>query len=295
VATRTTERAVTAKPAPLRRFRRKREPSKLPFYVILVLLAVYSLGPLLVLVFNSLKSPAERGRNPLGPPVDPVFSNFPNAWETGNLATTIRNSTILAVGTIVGVWLIAGLAAYALARLRPRGSVLILTYLVASTAIPVQLFVVPLFFLWIRLNLINTYLGLIIIYCALFSPFATLLLRSYFVALPKEFEEAARVDGASELTVLRKIVIPLAWPGFLTVGLLVGLWAWNEFFFALTFLQDQNLFPVTTSFLEFQQEFRTDFGLTSAAGIIIILPFLLLFLGLQRKFVAGLTSAGLKG
>src|SRR5918993_2394856 len=250
----------------------RREPSKIPYYVVLALLALFALGPLVVLAFNSLKTSAEIGENPLGPPLSPVFENFPNAWTQGNFATTMVNSTILTVGTIVGVCVIAGTAAYALDRLDLPGTDAVLLYLFVMSAVPFPIFLVPLFFLWSALQLTNTLFGLIVIYWAIFSPFATLLLRSFLVALPRDFEEAARIDGASELQILLRVVLPLSWPAFLTIALVSGLAAWNEFFFGITFIPDESLRPVTTSFLAFQSSFSRDWGLTSAAGFIMILP-----------------------
>jgi raffinose/stachyose/melibiose transport system permease protein len=275
--------------------RPRREPSKIPYYVILIILALFALGPLVVVVFNSLKSSAEIGRNPLGVPLNPVFQNFPDAWSQGNFSTTLVNSSILTLGTVAGVCVIAGTSAYAMARLNLPGTDAILLYLFVASAVPMQLFLVPLFFLWSTLQLTNTRFGLILIYWAIFSPLATLLLRSYLVALPRDFEDAARIDGANELQVLLRIVLPLSWPGFLTIALVSGLMAWNEFLFAITFIQDNNLKPVTTSFLAFQTNFSQDWGLTSAAAIYIILPIVVLFLLLQRRFISGLTAGGLKG
>jgi len=273
----------------------RREPSKIPYYVILVILALFALGPLVILVFNSLKSKAEIGRNPLGLPLSPDFENFPEAWTQGDFATTMVNSTILTGGTIVGVCIIAGTSAYAMARLNLPGTNAVLLYLFVASAVPFQLFLIPLFFLWSTLNLTNTRFGLILIYWAIFSPLGTLLLRSYLVQLPRDFEDAARIDGANELQVLLRVVLPLSWPGLLTVALVAGLATWNEFFFAITFIQDNNLKPVTTSFLAFQTNFSQDWGLTSAAAIYIILPIVVLFLILQRRFISGLTAGGLKG
>jgi raffinose/stachyose/melibiose transport system permease protein len=275
--------------------RARREPSKVPYYVVLILLALFALGPLLVLAFNSLKSDAEIGRNPLGPPLSPIFENLSNAWVQGNFATTMLNSTILTVGTVVGVCVIAGTAAYAMSRLDLPGTDAVLLYLFVMSAVPFPLFLVPLFFLWSTLQLTNTLFGLIVIYWAVFSPFATLLLRSYLVTLPRDFEDAARIDGASELQVLLRVVLPLSWPGFLTIALVSGIATWNEFFLAVTFIQDDNLKPITTSFYAFRSAFSQEWGLTSAAGIIIILPMVVLFLFLQRRFISGLTAGGLKG
>ena len=264
-------------------------------YAGLIVLAFIALAPLVVMTFNALKNPAEIGRNPLGPPAMPNFGNFAQAWEQGNVAVTMRNSVLITLGTVLGVCVISGLAGYALSRLNPPGSAGIVVYLFVGTTIPGQLFVIPLFFLWVRLGLVDTLLGLIIVYWALFSPFTTLLLRSYLLALPRELEEAARVDGAGELQVLLRIVMPLAWPGVLVVALVAALMAWNEFFFAITILQSQEMKPVTTSFLAFQNRFGQNWALTSAAAIIVILPTLALFLILQRRFIAGLTAGALKG
>ena len=275
--------------------RQRREPSKIPYYVILVILALFTLGPLVILVFNSLKSKAEIARNPLGLPLSPVFENFSAAWTQGDFSTTMVNSIILTGGTIVGVCIIAGTSAYAMARLDLPGTDAVLLYLFVASAVPFQLFLVPLFFLWSILHLTNSRFGLIVIYWAIFSPLATLLLRSYLVGLPRDFEDAARIDGANELQVMLRVVLPLSWPGLLTVALVSGVAAWNEFFFAITFIQDNNLKPVTTSFLAFQSSFSQNWGLTSAAAIYIILPIVVLFLILQRRFISGLTAGGLKG
>jgi raffinose/stachyose/melibiose transport system permease protein len=263
--------------------------------MVLVLLALFAIGPLVVLAFNSLKTNVEIGRNPLGPPLTPVFQNFPTAWVQGNFATTMVNSAILTVGTVVGVCIIAGTAAYAMARLKLPGTDVVLLYLFVASALPFQLFLVPLFFLWSSLQLTNTLLGLIVIYWAIFSPFATLLLRSFMVAIPRDFEEAARIDGAREWTVLFRIVLPLSWPGFLTIALTTALSAYNEFLLAVTFIQSEEYLPVATGFYAFQQGFSQNYPLISAAGLIMLAPMLFVFLALQRRFVEGITASGLGG
>ena len=281
--------------ATVSRRRRRRSLWPATSYTVLTVLALFSLGPILVLLFNSLKTDAELGRNPLGFPTDPVFANYPEAWSEGGMAVGLRNSLVLVTGTVIGVCLIAGLAAYALARLNLLGQNAALFYLVVGSTIPGILFVAPLFNLWVRLHLYDTLLGLIIIYCAFEAPFATLLLRSFFLSLPKDFEEAARIDGANEFQVLTRVVLPLSWPGFLTIALVAGLSAWNEFFFAVTFIQTNDRMPVVTTFLNFVHGFSRDWGLTSAAAVLIVLPVIVLFLLLQKRFIAGLTSSGLKG
>ncbi len=275
--------------------RKKRSTEKYVFYAALLILAFIAVAPLAVLVFNSLKTSVEFGRNPLGLPTDPQFSNFRDAWNRGDYAVSIRNSAIYSLATALGVCVVSGLAAYSLSRLNVKGGTLLVAYLFMGITIPAQLYVIPLFSLWVRFDLINSRIGLIIIYWAVFSPFATLLLRSYMLALPRELEDASRVDGANELQTLLRIVLPLAIPGLMVVALVAFLMSWNEFFFAITFIQSDDLKPVTISFLAFQGRFETNWGLTSAAGIIVILPVVLIFLALQRRFITGLTAGALKG
>ncbi len=272
----------------------KRTVSLVPNYVILTLLVIFSLAPLTNLVFNSFKSIGEVGHNPLGPPQEILLENYPKAWERGNFSVTVRNSAIIVFGTVIGICIIAGLAAYALARLNLPGADALTMYFLVGTSMPVQLFLVPLFFLWNKLGLIDNILGIIPIYWAIWSPFATFLLRSYMVSIPRDFEDAARVDGASEWQVFAKVMIPLCWPGFLTTGLCVGLWAWNEFLLAVTFLHRPEVRPITTSYWAFVSLYQTDWGLTSAAAVMMILPPVILFLSLQRHFIEGLTRGGLK-
>lgn len=273
----------------------RRAQSTLPNYLVLTLLALFALIPIIILFFNAVKTTQEIGRNPIGFPQEVRLDNFNEAWNEGRYGITIRNSLIMMSATIVASLAIAGAAAYALARLKLRGASLIAFYFLVGTSVPPQLFMVPLFVMWRQLGLINTHLGMVIIYVGLFSPFATYLLRSYMLALPEEFIEAARMDGANHLQVFRKIILPLSWPGFLTAGLVIGLNVWNEFLFAVTFLPDPNLKPVATSLFEFQGRFSRDWGLTSAGSVIMVIPIVVLFLLLQRRFIEGLTQGGLKG
>lgn len=275
--------------------KRKRSTGLALNYVILTLLLIFALGPIVVLFFNSLKTNAQIGLNPLGPPTTFEFGNFGRAWQLGGFGLTMSNSAILVVGTVAGVLVLGGLAAYSLARLNLRGSNALMLYLLVASTIPVWLYLVPLFYLWRNLGLINTRIGLILLYIPLNAPFAIFLLRSYMVQLPVDFEDAARVDGANELQVFTRVVLPLSWPGFLTVGLVVALGVWNEFPLALTFVNDPELFPVATSYFKFTSRFSRDWSLTSAAAVMMLAPVLIIFLALQRRFIEGLAQGGLKG
>jgi raffinose/stachyose/melibiose transport system permease protein len=282
-------------PSGIHRRRKRRAGRLVPNYVVLTLLTLFALGPIAVLAFNSLKSRPEVGRNPLGFPGTFLWQNYPDARMTGNFSTTVQNSGILVGITVAGVLVLGGMAAYSLAKLDLPGSGPVMLYLLVGSSLPIQLFLVPLFFLWQRLGLVNNLFGLSLIYIAINAPLAIFLLRSYMVQLPADFEDAARVDGANEWHIFTQIVVPLSWPGFLTVGLVVALAVWNEFLLATVFLTDQDKFTVVTSYYNFTTRFSRDWGLTSAAAMMMILPIIVIFLTLQRRFVEGLTQGGLKG
>lgn len=269
---------------------------KTPYsYLWLVLLGLFAGMPLLVLVFNSLKSTLELGQNPLGFPKEFEFSNFSTAWEQGSLGQGMVNSLILVAGTVIGTLICAGMAAYALARLEVPFKPFFGTYFFLVISLPVQLFLVPLFFLWSNLGLINSLPGLIIIYVALNTPFATLLLRSFLVGVPRELDEAARIDGANEWQVAMRVVLPIVMPGLLTVGLVTGLGTYNELLFATIFIQTPSTLPISTAFLQFSQGNTQLYGLVNAAGVMMIVPVIILFLLMQRRFISGLATGGLKG
>lgn len=264
-------------------------------HAVLVALAAFALLPIAVLLFNSVKSSAEIGVNPLGPPRVVELGNFREAWERGNFARTMRNSVVLVVGTVSLVLLFGGLAAYSLARLKPPGADVFMGYMLVTATLPIWLYLVPLFVLWRSLHLLNNPFGLILIYTALNAPLAIFLLRSFLLSVPQELEDAAVVDGANKLQAFFRIILPLAWSSFLTVGLVVALSVWGEFQIAIIFVQLPDFYPVTTSYFAFANRFGRDWALTSASAVMMIAPVMLFFIVLQRKFIEGLTQGSVKG
>lgn len=259
---------------------------------MIVILGLYALAPLVVFGFNSLKSSREIASNPMGLPQEWNWSNFVEAWEQARMGTSLLNSGLIALLTAVGVALIASMAAYAMTRLDLPGKGGWILWLLVSSSLPIQLFLVPLVSWWSFLGLYNERIGLVIIYLAVYSPFATLLIRSFLINLPNEYIEAARIDGAGEIRLFFRIVLPMVWPGVLTAGLIAGLQAYNEFMLAVTFIQDRDARPVALSLYSFQQGFTTDWSLVSAAGVIMALPMILLFIVAQKKFIEGYASGG---
>ena len=276
---------------------RFRQRSSYVNHVILFSFALVIILPCLVLIFNSIKPSSEFGANPLGFPNEIRLMNYYDAWVNGNYNQIFMNSFILVVGTLILNLTVSGMAAFSLAVLNPRGiqTAIVGLYLLVGISIPAQLYILPLFLMWKSLSLLDTRIGLIIIYSALNAPFATFLIRSYMLQLPTELFEAAKLDGASTMQLFTKVALPLSWPVFLTTALIVSLNVWNEFLFAITFIITDDYKPISSILFAFQSRFANDYGAVSAASILMAAPIAILFMFFQRRFIAGLTSGATKG
>lgn len=264
-------------------------------HIPLLFISAFSIAPLLLLVNNALKSREEFRQNPFSFPKQLTFDNIAEAWTKASYGQAFMNSAIIAVVTIAIVCFSAGLAGYALAKLKFKGSNLVMAILLFIMSVPMGLFLVPLFYIWQKMNLIDTTIGIIIIYSAIFLPFHIFFLRSFFVGIPNELLESAKIDGCNEFGVITKIIMPLSKQVFLTVALLVGLWSWNEFFFANAFLQTEEIKTVATKYLYFTGRFSNDWTMISSAGLITIGPVVVAYVFLQRRFIDGITEGSLKG
>lgn len=262
---------------------------------ILIMLLMFCLFPLYMAVSASLKAPAQLFTNPFGPPEGLHFENYTVAWQEGNFARALLNSAILSSGAVLGVLLTGTPAAYAMAKMKFSGGPFLIGYVFFCTTIPTQLFLVPLYHIFARIGFLNSLSGLALIYVARWSPFAILLLRSYFIQLPDELLEAALVDGASRFGAFWRIILPVARPGIVTVMTIVTMYSWNQFLLPLAFLNEPELQPVTVAVVMFQGQWSAEWGKIMASAILGALPIIALFTLLHRKFVAGLAGTGLKG
>lgn len=263
-------------------------------HIPLLVLAIYSVVPLLFLFINAVKPEREIQRAPLALPTTLDWTNFTRAWETADFGTAIRNSLIVSGSTVLLICFVGGMAAFALARYKMRGGGLITSYFLLTMTLPGLLYIIPLFSLFRGLGLTDNLLGIIIIYTAIYLPFSIFLMRSYFLGLPPELEDAARVDGCSEFGLYRHIILPLSIPIYASVALIVSVYTWNEFLFAITFLHEPEISTVAVSYRSFTGQYVSEFSLISAAGVIMILPGLLLFVILQRRFIRGLVAGSVK-
>lgn len=264
-------------------------------YATLGLLLFITLFPIALLILNSLKASAEIVQNPLAFPATLRFDNFARAWNDANFGQTLLNSVVLTGLTILFVCTTGSLTAYVLARRKIRTWKIITFYLLASTTAPIQLFLFPLYFGFAQLGLINNPVAVAFIYTAVYSPFAIMLLRTYFLAVPKELEEAALIDGATHWQVFSRVFLPIVSPGILTVALIIGLYSWNEFLIATTFLQGQERLTAVVSFFLLSGQYSSDWGVIMAAALIIVLPIVILFILLQRRFIEGMAGGSVKG
>jgi raffinose/stachyose/melibiose transport system permease protein len=264
-------------------------------YIVLGLGAFTALFPIALLLLNSVKSAQEIVLNPLALPHLIRWDNFTRAWADARFSQTFFNSIVLTGTTIILVCVTGSLSAYVLARKKVKSWRLVTGYLLATTTAPIQLFLFPLYFGFAKLGLINNVLAVSLVYTAIYSPFAIMLLRTYFLAVPKELEEAALVDGATHWQVFTKVMLPIVSPGILTVALIIGLYSWNEFLIATTFLQQQERVTAVVSFFLLSGQYSSDWGEIMAAALIIVLPIVILFVFLQRRFIEGMAGGSVKG
>ena len=264
-------------------------------YASLGILLLITLMPIALLVLNSLKPATQIVENPLSLPEVYRWDNFVRAWSDANFGRTMLNSALLAAVTIALVCSTGSLTAYVLARRKVKSWKIITFYLLGTTTAPIQLFLFPLYFGFAKLGLVNNVFAVSMIYTAIYSPFAIMLLRTYFLAVPKELEEAALIDGASHWQVFSKVMLPIVAPGILTVALIIGLYSWNEFLIATTFLQRADNQTAVVSFFLLSGQYSSDWGEIMAAALIVVLPIILLFVFLQRRFIEGMAGGSVKG
>ncbi|WP_156164381.1 carbohydrate ABC transporter permease [Bradyrhizobium sp. LTSP885] len=253
-----------------------------------------SLLPIVLAVMNALKTTVEISTNPLAPPTQLHWENFTSAWRNAALGPSLLHSAEVAGLTILMVCITATPCAYVLARQKGKGWRVLIFYFMASITVPVQLYLYPLYFIFAKLGLVNSIPAVALIYTAMFSPFAIFLLRTYALAIPVALEEAARVDGARPWQVFLYVILPMMRPGLLTVAIIVGLNAWNEFVVAVTFLQNDSNVTAIVRFYNLTGQYSTDWGEMLAAAIMIVLPVVLVFVLLQRRFIDGMTAGAVK-
>lgn len=272
------------------------EPGKVLIWVAVAAIVVFCLFPFYWLINTSMKTGADLSGAALLPP-SPTLDNYTSIFEDDNFTMALRNSAIIAGSVTALCLLIGSFAGYALARLHLPFKFLILAILLSISTFPPIAIAAPVFELWTDIGLYNTYLGLILPSLAFGLPLTVYILASFFREIPRELEEAALVDGATRFQAFRKIVVPLAAPGVVTAGLLVFIFVWNEFLFAITLTStpERRPVPAAIAFFTGSQQFEIPLGTISAASVVVTVPLIVLVLIFQKRIVAGLTAGAVKG
>ena len=267
--------------------------------VALAIVLVYALVPVLWLISLSFKSPATVSDKKFIP-TDTTFENYTTLFSGGLDSPLLRpliNSILIAlIATIIAVTL-AAFTAYAIARLDFPGKTLILAGALAIAMFPPISVVGPLFDMWRALGIYDTYPGLIIPYMTFTLPLAIYTLSAFFREIPWELEQAAQIDGATPFQAFRQVIVPLAAPGTFTAAILVFIFAWNDFIFAITLTSTSQArtVPAGLAFFSGESQFSLPIGSIAAAAVIVTIPIIIMVLIFQRRIVAGLTAGAVKG
>lgn len=264
-------------------------------YLLITILILTVMFPLFLVFVNSFKTHSDIVRNPVALPTEFYLENFRKAWELGNFGRGFFNSIKLVSSTIVIVLISSSLAGYVLGTKNLKGASIIKSYYLLAMTVPLQLFLFPLYSIFAKLHLIGNIYAVAFILAAINMPLSVMLMRTFFMNVPIEIEEAARIDGASGTQVLTRVMLPMVSPGMITVSVVVGISAWNEFLMSSTFLQGEKNFTVTLGYLSFNGVFSVDQGLMMAGALIIIVPIIIFFLTMQKYVVEGLAGGAVKG
>lgn len=271
---------------------------KLFFYTILILWSVSVLYPLLWTLLDALKDNEQFFRNmPWALPEMPLlWSNFSYVWSKYNFSTYFMNSIIVTVGSTGLGLLLSATTAYVLARYKFRGSNFLFLLYITSIMVPFVLALIPLFFLMNSMDLINTKLGLILVYTSSVLAFGIFVLIGFFRSLPKELEEAAIMDGASYYGTFFRVMLPLSQPGLITIAIINVLNIWNEYIVGTILINDpeQYTLPVEIGVMQAEMQYRTEWGPLFAALLITIIPVLLMYIFFQRQIASGITAGAVK-
>jgi len=264
-------------------------------HALMIALGLVFTGPLLWMVSSSLKEPADIFRFPPSLLPNPLrWENYPDAWNAAPFNLYYWNSVDIAVLVVLGVLFFSSMAAYAFARLRFIGRDFVFGVLLATMMIPYTVTLIPLYKIYRDIGWINTHYPLIVP-PAIGNAFSIFLLRQFFLTLPKELEEAARIDGASTLQIFWRIMIPLVKPALAAVGIFQFMGSWNNFLGPLIFLNDQEKMTLPIGLAMFRSENLVQWNLLMAAAVFTIVPMLVIYFLAQKYFIQGIALTGIKG
>ena len=276
------------------RWRRRAE--RVLIYALLVAGAVVMLIPFYWMVISSLMTETEvLSYPPVWIPKVLRFRNYLEMWQALPFTTFFRNTIVLTVGRLLPLLFSCSVVAFAFARLRARGRNVLFVIMLSTMMLPFQVTIIPLYIAFAKIHWVNTFKPLIV--PSFFGiPFYIFMLRQFFLGIPLELDESARIDGASTFTIFWRIILPLSKPALAAMSIFVFMWSWNDFFLPLIYLQKTNMYPLALGLQLFRSygEYFTRWEYIMAGSVAMAIPPLLVFFFSQRYFVQGVTLTGLK-
>ena len=264
-------------------------------WVIIISFVFYAVFPFLWLVLASLKTNAELLNNPFTLPEVFQFKNYSNAIQEAGLGRLIINSLVLSTSATFLNILFSSMCAFAIARHTFWGNNVLFLMITAGILVPLNALIIPYFAIINFLNLYDTRIGLIIVYCAVGLPVSTFILTEFFKSIPKEIEEASYLDGCNFAARYFKIMLPLALPGLATAGTFQFILCWNEFIYAMLLTSSTDIRTIQFGISYFTNQFFSDYVGMFAAVVISIIPSITVFILFQEKVINGLTAGSVKG
>jgi raffinose/stachyose/melibiose transport system permease protein len=258
-------------------------------YIVLSVFALFALIPLVGVVFSSV-IPAAENSGGFQVPGSVRLANYADAWAQGHFSAYLTSSVLVTVAVVIATIVLAILAGYAFARMDFPGSGTLFFILLVGLMLPEEAFIIPLYFNLRTVGMTDTYWALILPQTAQSLGFAAFWMRNHFRAYPGEVIEAARLDGASDRRLLWRVLVPSSWPSIATMAVLVGMWTWNEFLIPLVMITQDQLRTAPLGLAFFQGQHMTNYSLLSAAGVLIALPIVVLYLFMQRRVINGVAG-----
>jgi len=264
-------------------------------WIIIIIFVIYAVFPFLWLVLTSLKTNAELLDNPFSLPNKFQFKNYKEAVTSAGLGQLILNSLIISsIATFINI-IFSSMFAYSISRHNFFGSNFLFLMVASGILVPLNALIIPYFAIINYLNLYDTRIGLILVYCAVGLPVSIYILTEFFKSIPKEIEEAAVVDGCNFLQRYIKIMLPLSVPGLMTAGTFQFILCWNEFIYAMLLTSSKNIRTIQFGISYFTNEFFSDYVSMFAAIVISIIPSITVFILFQERVITGLTAGAVKG
>ncbi|MGR6338405.1 carbohydrate ABC transporter permease [Priestia megaterium] len=273
--------------------KKKRHTGVTIVYVGLIVYFIVIAYPLLWMIISSFKSTEEIFTHSWSMPHTWLIENYVTAWKSG-ISSYFLNSVIVTGASCFLTVLVSALGAYGLSRFEFQGKAFVLIICLGGLMLSPQVSLIPLYSIIQKLGIYNTHLALILPYVAYRIPLTILLIRAYFLSIPKELEEAARLDGCTSLGILFRIFIPMSTPILLTTTILTAYYTWNEFMFAIIFIDDDSLRTIPAGLMQFRDALQTDWGVLLAGLTISAAPIVMLFLFMQKYFIRGIANGSVK-